>query len=79
MNESIKTCSENASLLPEQKQAETVHVGVASCGCGSGAPVAKLDWLPDSLKKGRQEKAPPGYGDILYFITQYIRLYSLWP
>lgn len=50
-----------------------------SRGCGSGAQVAKLDWLPDSLKKRRQEKAPPGDQDILYYITQYIRLYRLWP
>lgn len=65
--------------LTEQKRAQTVHAGVESRGCGSGARVAKLDWLPDSLKKRRQEKAPPGDQYILYYITQYIRLYRLWP
>lgn len=79
LKQSIKSCSVNATLLPEQKQAQKVHAGVASRGCGSGARVTKLDWLPDSLEKGMQEKAPPGARDILYYITQYIRLYRLWP
>lgn len=64
-----------AALIPEQKWAQTVYLR----GCGSAARVAKFDWLPDSVKKGRQEKTPPGDRDILYYITQYIRLYRLRP